>query len=131
MADINEYLDGLNMKFSEQEKQLLDIFAECWEYCHTHGCRECEYRQGNEYMKMMLCAAYQYAKRLIAADVAPVKHAINFAMRSNEIICSNCDMYINVTARTIRENGGDNVICGYQPKFCPNCGARMDGDADA
>ena len=73
MADINEYLDGLNMKFSEQEKQLLDIFAECWEYCHTHGCRGCEYRQGNEYMKMMLCTAYQYAKRLIAANVAPVR----------------------------------------------------------
>lgn len=131
MADINEYLDGLNMKFSDQEKQLLDIFAECWEYCHTHGCRECEYRQGNEYMKMMLCSAYQYAKRLIAADVAPVKHGewkgythsrfCGLDKDDNPILRDGVLYYCSECSRR-------SII---KTSFCPDCGAKMDGDADA
>ena len=121
MADINKYLDGLNMKFSEQEKQLLDIFAECWEYCHTHVCKECEYKQGNEYMKMMLCSSYQYAKRLIAADVAPVKHGEWIKATKPypyyDYRCSacGCEEY-----RQIDSKGKVRIM-----NFCPNCGADM------
>ena len=113
MADINKYLDGLNMKFSNQEKQLLDIFAECWNYCNTHSCNGCEYMQGNERMKIMICTAYQYAKRLIAANVAPTRCG-EWKERNNVFECSNrgyCFKYE-----------------GYKQffHFCPNCGAKMD-----
>lgn len=118
MADINEYLDGLNMKFSEQEKQLLDIFAECWEYCHTHVCKECEYRQGNEYMKMLLCSSYQYAKRLIAADVAPVRHGRWIII---ETLCGNGK------ERKYYRCSECNKANAIRSNFCPDCGARMDG----
>lgn len=36
MADINDYLDGLNYSLTNDEKQLMDMFAECWEYCREH-----------------------------------------------------------------------------------------------
>ena len=43
MADINDYLDGLNYTLNAEEKQLMDIFAECWEHCHNIKCENCEY----------------------------------------------------------------------------------------
>ena len=69
MADINDYLDGLNYTFTPEEKQLMDIFAECWEYCQSDNvhCRDCEYSSPDKYGKLMICTAYQYAKRLVAA----------------------------------------------------------------
>lgn len=73
MADINDYIKGLNYKFTEQEKLLMNIFAECWEHCNNrNSCTECEYANGNKNMKMLICISYQYAKRLIAADVQEV-----------------------------------------------------------
>lgn len=67
MANINDYLEGLNYNLSPEEKQLMDIYAECWEYCGNAHCHDCIYRSGNEWCKMLLCMSYQYAKRLIAA----------------------------------------------------------------
>lgn len=65
MADINDYLDGLNYSLTNDEKQLMDIFAECWKYCREHDCRSCEFRQSNKYVKVILCMSYQYARRLL------------------------------------------------------------------
>lgn len=65
MADINDYLDGLNYSLTNDEKQLMDIFAECWEYCREHSCGSCEFRQSNKYVKMLPCMSYQYARRLL------------------------------------------------------------------
>ena len=114
MADINDYIKGLNYKFTEQEKLLMNIFAECWEHCNNrNSCTECEYANGNKNMKMLICISYQYAKRLIAADVQEV------------VRCKDCKFFKtdtfgqNVCVRqfnTIRMN--ENDFCSY--------GAKMD-----
>lgn len=75
MANINDYLEGLNYNLSPEEKQLMDIYAECWEYCRNTKCGDCIYRSGNEWCKMLLCMSYQYAKRLIAAGYKKVRAA--------------------------------------------------------
>ncbi len=116
MADINDYLDGLNYNLSAEEKQLMDIYAECWEHCNKGDCHNCEYRSGNEWCKMLLCMSYQYAKRLIAAgyskrslpaaDVAPVVHGRWFGT-----VCTAC---------------GESTSFYYDCAYCPNCGAKMD-----
>lgn len=67
MANIDDYLEGLNYNLSPEEKQLMDIYAECWEHCGEGHCHDCEYRSGNKWCKMLICMSYQYAKRLIAA----------------------------------------------------------------
>ncbi len=68
MADITEYLDGLNYTITDEEKPLMDIFAESWEYCRNKVCRTCKYGgKGDKHIKMMICMSYQYAKRLVAA----------------------------------------------------------------
>ncbi len=126
MADINEYLDGLEIKFSEQEKQLADIFAASWEYCHSHDCKDCEYMHG-DHPKILMCMSCQYAKRLIAADVAHVRHG----------------EWIGYTHSVFfRLDKDDNPICrdrvlyycsecsrrsSIKTNYCQNCGAKMDG----
>lgn len=116
MADINDYLDGLDIKFSEQEKQLADIFAESWEYCRSHVCKDCEYMHSGEHRKMLMCMSCQYAKRLIAADVAPVKHGHWIQIDKNKCECSNCGIIVLIA---VYPHGDKN--------YCPNCGAKMDG----
>lgn len=51
---------------------------------------------------------------LPAADVAPVVHGHWNEDRSGIIICSKC-------------RRGYNLVARYT-NYCPNCGARMDGD---
>ena len=122
MADINDYLDGLNYKLSAEEKQLMDILAECWEHCRKGDCHNCEYRSGNKWCKMLFCMSYQYAKRLIAAgyskrlpaaNVAPVVHG----QWVNGCQCSVCG----------DRHGPYNSRHRPYYNYCPNCGAKMDG----
>ena len=119
MADINEYLDGLDIKFSEQEKQLADIFAESWEYCREHSCENCEYKPKGKNNKMLLCMSCQYAKRLIAADVAPVKHG-HWIYENFYTHCSVCGKM------AIYDKYGQEVESDY----CPRCGAKMGGEGE-
>lgn len=101
MADINDYLDGLNYSLNAEEKQLMDIYAECWEHCRNNDCHNCEYRSGNEWCKMLICMSYQYAKRLIAADVAPV------------VRCKDCRFH-EMCCRNIRSEGNKpDDFCSY------------------
>ena len=136
MADINDYLDGLNYKLSAEEKQLMDILAECWEHCNKSDCHNCEYRPGNERCKMLLCMSYQYAKRLIAAgyskrlfpaaDVAPVLHG-KWLNSYNDFSCAECDRcgtIFEVTDNETDEGLWNAFKLSY--KYCPNCGAKMD-----
>lgn len=118
MADINEYLEGLNYEFTEEEKRLMDIFAECWEYCRSGvECKDCEYApKGSRRVKMLLCMSYQYAKRIIAAaDVAPVRHG-----RWEIVVGSDGKEHMVCTVCRIQQD-----LTGVF-SYCPNCGANMD-----
>lgn len=109
MADINEYLEGLNYTLTPDEKQLMDIFAECWEHCGKGDCHNCEYRSGNEWCKMLLCMSYQYAKRLIAAGyvrreptvTAPLAAGTDFEL-VHQAFCVNAQWLETLTDREKR-----------------------------
>lgn len=60
-------------------------------------------------------------KALPAADVAPVVHG-RWLRADDFVICSRCEAEMNQKDSL----GVDNF-----KNFCPNCGARMDGDSDA
>ena len=55
-----------------------------------------------------------------AADVAPVRHG---RWEPGNPICPVCggDKFKDLDA---------DIWCDWMPDFCPNCGARMDGDSD-
>ena len=60
-----------------------------------------------------------------AADVAPVVHAKWFLL--NE--CSNEGVYCSKCKKKVYRS--DYANQKVKSKYCPNCGARMDGDSDA
>lgn len=64
-------------------------------------------------------------------DVAPVKHIKNQATVFGETLCPNCGIHLDETSKIVTSEDGDVDYYQFQPKFCANCGARMDGDADA
>ena len=123
MADINDYVDNLNYQFNEREKSLMDIFAECWEYCRGHECKDCKYSNGNKHIKMMICMSYQYAQKLIAADVQEVRHGEwkqcfeDWRQQIEGDKCSVCGFEYYGTS-----------IRHYH--YCPECGAKMDKERE-
>lgn len=64
-----------------------------------------------------------------AADVAPVVHGKNVTSMHpvDEFICSECGVDITDFCRYDPE---EDACYEYEFKCCPNCGAKVDGDAD-
>ena len=114
MADLSEYraLDGI--EFSPEVRKLMSLFAECWEECHADDCTTCKYRHGRNHYKLMYCLSERYAEKLIANDVAPVRHGHWNTGYFHDRVCSCCCH-------------PDNDINDYAHSYCPNCGAKMDG----
>lgn len=62
--------------------------------------------------------------RIMTEDVAPVRHA-HWIEATTDIICSGCETaFSDEIGYAIRD-------CLYSiPRYCPWCGARMDGESD-
>lgn len=65
--------------------------------------------------------AILYLERATAADVAPVVHG-RWLCADDFVICSQCEAEMNQK----NSLGVDNF-----KNYCPNCGAKMDGDGNA
>ena len=140
MADITKYFEGEGMCYvlTDDEKKLMDIFAECWEHCHSADCKTCKYRGENKHIKMLLCLSYMYAQRLIKSgliltptvDVTPAVHGRWYYNENGRDFglgawaCSCCD----TCNHNIPGNPNINPYIWSGSKFCPNCGAKMDGE---
>lgn len=81
----------------------------------------CDREHANEHFICGIESVMEYAEGLPAADVAPVVHGrwVHDGRRFKSGVdwchCSECGKSDNFCART---------------NFCPNCGAKMDGNAD-
>lgn len=84
-------------------------------------------------------AGLAWARRLCAdapaVDATPVVHAANVTPThySDEFVCGNCGFCCEITElRHEDEDGfgmGEGAAYEYECKFCPDCGAKMDGGA--
>lgn len=121
MADLSEY-EALNgIEFSREVKQLMELFAESWKECRADECRECKYRHGKERYTLMACLSERYAEKLIAADIAPVRHGRWIFEPDGGTRCSEC----NKRVRDV--TGGLNAPVDLSElPYCPKCGAKMD-----
>ena len=68
-----------------------------------------------------------------AADVQTVVDTENTATVSDEFICKKCGIYLKDYIKVVMDEDNDGYIdeqhYDYEPKYCPECGAKVkDGD---
>ena len=78
----------------------------------VHDEHECQYDRC--WTLMDFCEKVEYLGYVPAADVAPVRHGRNIS--NSGFLCSECHF------------GDFGGFYGYKPNYCPNCGAKMDGE---
>lgn len=68
--------------------------------------------------------------RFPRADVQPVDDTENMATISDEFICKKCGIYLKDYIKVVMDEDNDGYIdeqhYDYEPKFCPECGAKVD-----
>lgn len=126
MSDLSEYRIFEGVEFREEVKTLMQIFADSWDECREEDCSQCKYRHGKEQYTLLACLSERYAEKLIAADVAPVRHGrwddsgrYRFENGDLAIRCTGC-------GRSLREDEFEKFVWNY----CPVCGADMRGSND-
>lgn len=131
---MREYEEVKNIVIPKEQEEMMDIICDAWEECRaSESCKNCPDRP-QTYMRMMMCTALKYTRRLIeagyakrqAADVAPVRHG-RWIEYMKVIIPEPYNKWEQ--AWKCSECGFDDGFIADH--FCPNCGARMDGDAEA
>ena len=65
------------------------------------------------------CNFREIANMIDAEDVAPVVHA-KFLYEPGGVVCSECGKKPMI-------QGDEDGYFLFNPKYCPHCGARMDG----
>lgn len=120
MTDLNKYKELNGIEFRPQVKRLMELFAECWEECRAEDCGTCRFRHGKNYYRMLLCMSERYAEKLIANDVAPVRHGRWIFEPDGGTRCSEC----NKRVRDVTGGQSEPVDLSNLP-YCPKCGARM------
>lgn len=76
----------------------------------------------NKYVNVGLKIAIRDVRKRSCVDVAEVKHGHWFLLDE----CANAGVYCSVCHKKVYKEHYANVK--PKSKFCPNCGARMDGE---
>lgn len=65
-----------------------------------------------------------------STDVLPVVGTENMAIVPNEFICKKCGIYLKNHTEVVMDEDNDGYVdeqhCNYEPKFCPECGAKVE-----
>jgi hypothetical protein len=82
-----------------------------------------------------LTNAIQDISAIKTSDVQSVVDTENMATVSDEFICKKCGIYLIDYSKVVMAEDNDGYIdeqhYEYEPKFCPECGAKVkDGDAE-
>lgn len=98
-------------------------------YKMLHGLGSCVAEPGSwaEGWGDAIDAAIEELDKLPAADVRPERHGRWVIVEYEYLTCSCCGDYY-YTGMDSTEQAMANLIDGEIPKYCPNCGAKMDGE---
>lgn len=93
------------------------------DYCRSAGC-EPPYGNGGECANCSIC-------NCPTIETEPVRHGRNISCMNpvDGFLCSECRTKIEGYYKVVYdEDAEDYNHYEYEMKFCPNCGARMDGE---
>lgn len=108
-----DYEESKNVKIPEEQEKIMDIMCEAWEQCLNRcDCIDnCPDRAGQT-MRLAMCMALKQSRLLTEAGYAPVVRCGEWHFVSNKPCCSIC---------------GKPTMEIPPKKYCPHCGAKMDG----
>lgn len=124
MAELSEYRIFDGVEFRKEVKTLMQIFADSWDECRAEDCSQCKYRHGKEQYTLLACLGERYAEKLIAADVAPVRHGR--WEKGSGYVCGDYQFFCSFCGEEFWESG----CWPKRSKYCPNCGCKMLEDSD-
>ena len=81
----------------------------------------CDKEHANEHFINGIETVLEYAESLPAADVAPVRHG-RWEKQSGLYLCSECGITRPYDVQA-------DVIEYWACNYCPNCGAKMEGES--
>ena len=116
---MREYENLKDLIIPEAQEKIMDIYCAAWEDCHNMGhCKDCPDRQMlKEKFSLLECFSLKYSRMLIEAGYVPVVHG-HWCWEGKFKACSECGSYVE----------WDETLGANFWKFCPHCGAKMDGD---
>ena len=116
---MREYEDMKDIIIPKEQEEMMNIICDAWDECRSlETCKECEDRP-EKFMRMSMCTALKYTRKLIeagyaqqpTADVVEVRHGYWIDGKCGHYkICSECKQ-----------------IADFDFDYCPHCGAKMDG----
>ena len=121
---MRDYEDMKDIVIPKEQEEMMNIICDAWDECRSlETCKECKDRP-KKFMRMAMCNALKYTRKLIeagyakhpTADVQEVRHAKFELIDSGKGICSNCHRLDSI----------DNLA-----KYCRYCGAKIDKEAEA
>lgn len=98
-----------------------------------------DYSRQRKYCFEVDALAYGLCKSVmdyyLVKDVQPVVDTENMATVSDEFICKKCGIYLKDYIKVVMDEDNDGYIdeqhYEYEPKFCPECGAKVkEGDTE-
>ena len=123
---MRDYEEMKDIVIPKEQEEMMNIICDAWEECRTlKNCKECPDRP-KEFMRMMMCTSLKYTRKLIEAgyakqptvDVQEVRHgrwiANDLGGYKWAYYCSECGWV-------------DGYPFNDRHKYCPHCGAKMDG----
>lgn len=115
---MRDYQNLKDIVIPKEQEEIMEIFSKAWEDCNNvEHCASCPDRPKGKTFALLECFSLKYSRMLIEAGYTPVAHGewkLKHVGAGHYWECSVChtNPCIYVTENT---------------KFCPNCGAKMDG----
>ena len=67
---MRDYEDMKNIAIPKEQEEMMDVICDAWEECRSlETCKECKDRP-EKYMRMAMCTALKYTRKLIEAGYA-------------------------------------------------------------
>ena len=121
---MRDYEDRKDIVIPKEQEEMMNIICDAWDECRSlETCKECKDRP-KKFMRMAMCNALKYTRKLIeagyakhpTADVQEVRHGTWEKCKECccEYRCSVCEYELCRTTN-----------------YCPNCGAKMDGNENS